>query len=153
MLDKEKERADRFGHTFSLAIIDLDHFKRINDSYGHPTGDDVLRGFAERMRACARKMDWLGRQQADTTFGRYGGEEFLLVLPHTTLDGARICMDRFRARVQQESFATQSGPLAVTFSAGVAEHRTGEPVAATLARADAALYRAKAGGRNRTELD
>jgi diguanylate cyclase len=157
ILGREKERADRFGHSFSVCILDLDHFKRINDEHGHPVGDEVLRGFSERMRRCARKMDWLGRQEAseptsDTTFGRYGGEEFLLVLPHTPIHGAKICVERLRALVQAEPITTTVGPIALSFSAGLAEHRAGEPVGVTLSRADAALYRAKAGGRARTEM-
>ena len=153
ILHREKERADRFEHSFSVAILDLDHFKRINDNLGHAAGDDVLREFSERMHANARRIDWLGRQDADNTFGRYGGEEFLLVLPHTPLAGAGLCLERLRARVQAETFRTVAGPVEVTFSAGVAEYRHGEPVEATLSRADQALYRAKAAGRNRSELD
>jgi diguanylate cyclase len=151
ILGREKERADRFDHTFAVCILDLDHFKLINDNHGHAAGDEVLRGFCERMRTCARRMDWLGRQEADPTFGRYGGEEFLLVLPHTPLAGAARCVERIRQQVQARPFDTAAGPLAVTFSAGVAVHRRGEPVSSTLSRADDALYVAKAGGRNRTE--
>lgn len=152
ILHREKERADRFGHPFTVSIIDLDHFKRINDGYGHATGDDVLREFTARMLGSARKMDWLGRQDVDPTFGRYGGEEFLLVMPHTPLPGAQVAMERLRARLLATPFETGAGPLAVDFSAGVAEHAPGESVAATLQRADEALYRAKAAGRGRTEF-
>ncbi|MEO6172818.1 MAG: GGDEF domain-containing protein [Arenimonas sp.] len=152
ILHREKERADRFGHSFSICILDLDHFKRINDTYGHGTGDEVLREFSERMRTSARKMDWLGRQEVDNTFGRYGGEEFLLVLPHTPLEGARHCVDRIRERVQCSPFKTAAGELEVTFSAGLAEYRKDESVTSALSRADEALYRAKDGGRNRTEV-
>jgi GGDEF domain-containing protein len=164
VLDREKERADRFGQGFSVCLLDLDHFKQINDTLGHAAGDDVLRGFATRMLACARRMDWVARADpadddpdegvppAANAFGRYGGEEFLLVLPQTNLPGAVRCIDRFRERAQAAPFETVAGPLAATFSAGIAEYRTGEPVADTLARADGALYRAKAGGRNRTEV-
>ncbi len=151
ILGREKERADRFGHVFTVCIIDLDHFKRINDSHGHGAGDDVLRGFTERMLASARKIDWLGRQDVDTTFGRYGGEEFLLVMPHTPLAGARVCVERIRSRVLASPFDTVAGPLSANFSAGVAEHRPGETIAETLSRADEALYLAKTLGRGRTE--
>ena len=113
---------------------------------------EILRGFTARMLASARKMDWLGRQDVDTTFGRYGGEEFLLVMPHTPLAGARTALERLRERLLAEPFDTVAGPLRVDFSAGVAEHRADEPVASTLQRADEALYRAKANGRGRTEL-
>jgi diguanylate cyclase (GGDEF)-like protein len=152
ILHREKERADRFGHVFTVCIIDLDHFKRINDNHGHAAGDDVLRGFTERMLASARKIDWLGRQDVDTTFGRYGGEEFLLVMPHTPLAGARVCIERIRDRVVAAPFETGAGPLEANFSAGVAEHRPGETVADTLGRADEALYLAKTRGRGRTEI-
>jgi diguanylate cyclase (GGDEF)-like protein len=151
ILGREKERADRFGHVFTVCIIDLDHFKRINDTHGHGAGDDVLRGFTERMLASARKIDWLGRQDVDTTFGRYGGEEFLLVMPHTPLAGARVCVERIRSRVVAAPFDTVAGPLQANFSAGVAEHRPGESIAETLSRADEALYLAKTRGRGRTE--
>jgi diguanylate cyclase (GGDEF)-like protein len=151
ILGREKERADRFGHVFTVCIIDLDHFKRINDTHGHGAGDDVLRGFTERMLASARKIDWLGRQDVDTTFGRYGGEEFLLVMPHTPLAGARVCVERIRSRVVAAPFDTVAGPLQADFSAGVAEHRPGESIAETLNRADEALYLAKTRGRGRTE--
>lgn len=151
ILLREKERVDRFGHVFTVCILDLDHFKHINDSHGHAAGDDVLRGFTERMLASARKIDWLGRQDVDTTFGRYGGEEFLLVMPHTPLAGARVCIERIRERVLATPFETSAGALAANFSAGVAEHRPGETVAETLHRADEALYRAKTLGRGRTE--
>ncbi len=165
ILDRERERARRYGQPFSACLIDLDHFKQVNDTRGHAAGDDVLRGFAARMLACARKVDWVGRQTrggelestngaaSDNAFGRYGGEEFLLVLPHTPLAGARRCIERLRELVLATPFDTVAGPLRVTFSAGVAEYRTGEPVEDTLARADAALYRAKHGGRNRTECE
>jgi GGDEF domain-containing protein len=158
VLERARERADRFGHGFSVCLLDLDHFKQINDSRGHAAGDDVLRGFAARMLACSRRMDWVGRAdpgEADTApanaFGRYGGEEFLLVLPHTALAGAVRCIERFRERAQSAPFDTGAGPLPVTFSAGIAQYRPGEAVSETLARADDALYRAKAGGRDRTE--
>jgi diguanylate cyclase (GGDEF)-like protein len=150
ILNREKERADRFGHSFTVCILDLDHFKRINDNHGHAAGDDVLRGFTRRMLGAARKMDWLGRQDADDTFGRYGGEEFLLVMPHTPMAGALLCVDRIRARMREAPFETRAGPLEVDFSAGLAEHLPGEPVSATLQRADEALYQAKADGRGRT---
>jgi diguanylate cyclase (GGDEF)-like protein len=151
IMEHEKERADRFGETFSVCILDLDHFKRFNDDHGHQVGDEVLQGFSQRMRARARGLDWLGRQDRNT-FGRYGGEEFLLVLPHTTLDGALHCVERIRADVNASPFETSAGPLQPTFSAGIAEYERGETVASTLSRADAALYRAKDNGRNRTEL-
>ena len=156
ILGREKERAERFGHTFSLCLLDLDHFKQVNDSHGHGVGDEVLKGFAERMLRGARRIDWVGRQDAaqgaDNAFGRFGGEEFLLVLPHADLEGARRCLDRLRSQVLDEPFLTSVGPLRLAFSAGVTESRDGELIADTLAHADAALYRAKDSGRDRTEF-
>jgi diguanylate cyclase len=151
----ERERAERHGHPFAVCILDIDHFKRFNDTHGHQVGDEVLRGFAERMKAKARKLDWVGRQDRqdpDHVFGRFGGEEFLLVLPQTPAAGAMVCVERMRANVRDAPFATSAGPLGIDFSAGVAEYRRGESLEQMLARADAALYRAKAAGRDRTEL-
>lgn len=151
IIEHEKERTDRFGETFSICILDLDHFKRFNDEFGHQVGDEVLQGFSQRMRTQARGMDILGRQEPDNTFGRYGGEEFLLVLPHTPQLGAMQCVERIRRAVNASPFETSCGPLVATFSAGVAEYAHGETVAETLNRADAALYKAKNNGRNRSE--
>lgn len=148
-LGTERARAERFGLTFSIAIIDIDHFKRFNDLHGHHVGDQILRGFCDLVRARARTLDLLARQDLDDAFGRYGGEEFLLLLPHTRLDGAVRCVERIRADVEAHRFETAAGPLAATFSAGVAEHAPGEAEAELLARADAALYAAKSAGRNR----
>ena len=154
ILLREKERADRFGHQFALCIVDIDHFKAINDSHGHPVGDEVLRAFAQRMRAHTRRMDWVAREDPRTdpgAFGRFGGEEFLLVLPHATSAGARLCLDRIRQALRLDPIATAAGPIPVRFSAGIAGYRQNEPVDETLARADAALYRAKRAGRDRIE--
>lgn len=104
LMEHEKERADRFGDTFSICILDIDHFKRFNDVHGHQVGDEVPQGFSARMRAQARGIDWLGRQEADTAFGRYGGEEFLLVLPHTPVAGALHCVERIRTAVNGSPF-------------------------------------------------
>lgn len=151
IIEHEKERTDRFGETFSVCILDLDHFKRFNDEFGHQVGDEILQGFSQRMRTQARGMDMFGRQEEDKTFGRYGGEEFLLVLPHTPQLGAMQCVERIRRAVNASAFDTSCGPLVATFSAGIAEYSRGETVAETLNRADAALYKAKHNGRNRSE--
>lgn len=151
-LDTERARAERFGLPFSVAIIDIDHFKRFNDAYGHHVGDEVLRGFCDFVRAQARTLDLLARQDMDDAFGRYGGEEFLLLMPHTRLDGASLCVERIRTGVEAHGFATAAGELSATFSAGVAEYLPGESAAELLARADAALYAAKTAGRNRVAV-
>lgn len=148
-LELERARCDRFGLPFSVAIIDIDHFKRFNDGHGHHVGDEILRGFCDFVREQARELDLVARQDVDAAFGRYGGEEFLLLLPHTRLDGATACVERIRATMETHRFATSEGPLAATFSAGLAEYRDGEASGELLARADRALYLAKSEGRNR----
>ena len=140
MLDEEIARAARSGAPCSVALIDLDHFKRVNDTYGHPTGDEVLRTFAITMFANIRSVD---------RFGRYGGEEFLLVLPDMANDGAARAMDRLRAIVADLDWSAFSPGMKVTLSAGVATLTPDETTDSFLARADSALYAAKAQGRNR----
>lgn len=149
-LDQESERARRYGQSFSVALIDIDHFKTINDKHGHSVGDEVLVQFAAILRLQARFIDHVG-QAPERTLGRFGGEEFMIILPGTPLAGARVCLERMRAAVTQAPFETSAGPLRVTFSAGLAEQREGEPAESLLQRADESLYRAKAGGRDRVE--
>lgn len=138
-LELERARCDRFGLPFSIAIIDIDHFKRFNDEHGHHVGDDILRGFCDFVRMQARELDLVARQDVDAAFGRYGGEEFLLLLPHTPLAGAAACVERARGAVQVHRFATAGGALGATFSAGVAQYHAGETVAELLARGCRAL--------------
>jgi len=156
LLEQERLRAQRTGRGFCVCLMDLDHFKEINDRHGHLSGDDVLKQFAERVQGEIRVLDRVGRDGKDwgtdvSTFGRYGGEEFLLVLPETGLDGAMSCAERIRQRVADSRFRTESGPLSLTVSCGLTAHRLGEDIRATLARADQALYLAKDKGRNRVE--
>jgi diguanylate cyclase len=140
MLDDEISRAQRVNTPCSIALIDLDWFKRINDAYGHPTGDEVLRTFAITVFANIRNID---------RFGRYGGEEFLLVLPDTENDAATRILDRLRAIISELDWSAFSPGMQVTISAGVATLRPHETEDTFLARADSALYVAKARGRNR----
>jgi diguanylate cyclase (GGDEF)-like protein len=140
MLDDEIARAHRSKAPCSVALIDLDWFKRINDAYGHPTGDEVLRAFAITVFANIRNID---------KFGRYGGEEFLLVLPDTPNDGAAHILDRLRAIIADLDWSAFSPGMRVTISAGVATLNPNETPDTFLARADRALYAAKARGRNR----
>lgn len=140
MLDEEVARAARSGAPCSVALIDLDWFKRINDAFGHPTGDEVLRTFAITMFANIRVND---------RFGRYGGEEFLLVLPDMDSSEAVRALDRLRAIVSDLDWSAFSPGMKVTISAGVATLRQNETPDTLLARADGALYAAKARGRNR----
>lgn len=140
MLDEEIARAARGGSACSVALIDLDHFKRVNDTYGHPTGDEVLRTFAITVFANSRSVD---------RFGRYGGEEFLLLMPDMADAGAARALDRLRAIVADLDWSAFSPGMRVTLSAGVATLRPNETTESFLARADGALYAAKAQGRNR----
>ena len=140
LLEEEIARAGRAGSPCSIALIDVDHFKRINDSFGHPTGDEVLRAFAITMFANIRGID---------RFGRYGGEEFLLVLPDTTEESAARMLDRLRTIVAGLDWSAFSPTMQVTISAGVSTLRQKESSESFLARADRALYASKAQGRNR----
>ena len=139
MLDEEITRARRTGTPCSIALIDLDWFKRINDAYGHPTGDEVLRTFAITTFANIRGID---------RFGRYGGEEFLLVLPETPSDGAAQILDRLRLIIADLDWSAFSPGMRVTISAGITALQPDETPDTFLARADSALYSAKARGRN-----
>ena len=140
MLEEEIVRAGRSGSPCSIALIDLDWFKRINDAYGHPTGDEVLRTFSITMFANIRSVD---------RFGRYGGEEFLLVLPDMDTNSAARALDRLRAIIADLEWSAFSPGMKVTISAGVATIKPNETSDTFLARADSALYAAKAQGRNR----
>jgi diguanylate cyclase len=139
-LNEEMARAQRFGAACSVAIIDLDFFKRINDQFGHPVGDEVLRTFAITLFANLRTVDKLGR---------YGGEEFLMILPDTGKDQAVRTLDRLRSIASEVDWAAISRVMNVTMSAGISEVRQEDSAADILARADAALYNAKDAGRNR----
>ena len=131
--------AQRYGMAFSLIMLDLDHFKQVNDHYGHTVGDRVLREFGQIVKQQLRLTD---------QFARWGGEEFIIAAPHTLLDHALAVAERIRAAIAQRDFATVGR---VTVSIGVTEYRTGETAMALLERVDNALYRAKANGRNRVE--
>ena len=139
-LEEEIARARRTNSPCSIALIDLDWFKRINDTFGHPTGDEVLKTFAITVFANIRSVD---------RFGRYGGEEFLLVLPDTPHETARRTLDRLRAIIAELDWSAFSPGMRVTASAGIASLNSNETSEGFLARADSALYKAKAQGRNR----
>lgn len=141
-LHKELSRTDRESQPLSLLMVDLDRFKLINDTYGHPAGDAVLREAAQRMKASVRGYD---------SVGRYGGEEFLIVLPGC--EGASACAqaERIRAAIASSQLPAAFGCPQVTCSIGVSSRTfpTAGDAGALLREADAALYRAKDGGRNR----
>lgn len=148
-LSKEKARADRSGTTFSVCIFDLDHFKLLNDEHGHLVGDEVLSAFAYLARKELRASDVVDLDGEGRCFGRFGGEEFMCLLPSTSVDGAVKCAERLREATSEKEFR---GGVRVTLSAGVAEYLPGESVADTIGRADEALYLAKQCGRNRVSL-
>ncbi len=142
-LHEEVGRAARYGDPLSVLMMDLDHFKHVNDRYGHAAGDEVLRAFVDRVRAEVRQPDVLIRR---------GGEEFLLVMPSTGGDDAHAVAERIRARVAATPIPTQCGAdVPLTVSIGVATWVDREDATALEARADAALYRAKDAGRDRVE--
>lgn len=138
-LDIEIRRAARDKQPLTLAMLDLDHFKQINDTYGHAAGDQVLLTLARLLQQRLRQTD---------VIGRYGGEEFIILLPHTGLESARMLMDEFRVRFSQIPFALNGNEWSVTFSCGVASYPTQASASSLLASADNALYQAKRQGRN-----
>jgi diguanylate cyclase (GGDEF)-like protein len=143
-LERELQRTRRAGTPLSVAIIDVDHFKRVNDSHGHQLGDEVLAGVASLTAKALRTYDLAAR---------YGGEEFLVVLPDTPLKDAMVVAERIRTNVASLTFPGRLQELRVTVSLGVATYpaRGVNSVETLIRAADQALYRAKRGGRNRTE--
>ena len=137
-LEAEISRAKRFDHLLGVILLDLDHFKETNDSFGHAEGDAVLRSVAGLLSASARRGD---------TVARLGGEEFVIVLPETDLEGARMLAERLRLEIE----ARPVGRIRASASCGVATMIPDDTVETLLAAADSALYRAKEAGRNRTE--
>lgn len=151
-LESAAEASSVGGPGFSVAVLDLDLFKQVNDQYGHQVGDEVLTEFARRSASLLRGADSLVRiDDTVADIGRFGGEEFLAVLPETDLAGARLAAERLRREIANQPFNTSEGVIDCTVSIGVAEHRAGEAVHRTIARADEALYAAKSGGRNRVK--
>ena len=144
-IDREYARRRREGGDLGVVLIDLDHFKNVNDTYGHLAGDAVLREAARRMTASVRPYD---------TVGRYGGEEFLVVAPSCNSSGAVKLAERIRESIQALPMPSVSGPVSITASCGVAVSTTAKPLdpQELLRSADEALYRAKENGRNRSEF-
>jgi diguanylate cyclase (GGDEF)-like protein len=134
-------RAERSSGKQALLLTDIDHFKKVNDTHGHPVGDEVLRGVAQVVRECVRKVD---------VAARYGGEEFAIVLEGTDRDGARQLAERIRQEVQKQVFQSAQGQFSCTLSLGIAVYPAdGTDVKTLIAHADQALYHAKHNGRNR----
>lgn len=140
----EIERFERFGTPLSAIMLDIDHFKQVNDTYGHPVGDQVLRGLADRCRSHVRLVDILGR---------YGGEEFVVILPETDLFQASAVAERLRRAIEEQPFETEQGPVSITTSVGVSRARQNlAGLVALIEQTDSALYQAKQNGRNRVEI-
>lgn len=139
-LEAEAVTAKRYDIALTLIMLDIDHFKGVNDSYGHQAGDDVLQGLAKIMRTSLRISDLPAR---------YGGEEFVIVCPHTDNHGGRQIAERLRRDVEQAPLSTRHGEIHLTISVGVAEFRAQDSVDELISMADQALYRAKQDGRNR----
>ncbi|RLB18493.1 MAG: diguanylate cyclase response regulator [Thermoplasmata archaeon] len=144
-LPKEVKRARRYGHEFSVVLCDIDHFKGVNDTYGHQAGDEVLKAFAKILMDSIRNgVDWVSR---------YGGEEFLVVLPETPLQGAVLVAERLRSSVAETTMVTAAGDLHITASFGVTGFFPDTPESSVspdtiIKIADEQLYQAKDGGRN-----
>lgn len=136
-MGKEWSRSVLHNVPLTCVMLDIDFFKRINDTYGHPAGDVLLREFALSLRSCVRASDFVAR---------YGGEEFCLVLPDSSADGAVALIEQLRSRLS-------SPDNKVAFSAGVATREAGESAESLIERADNALYRAKGTGKDRTVVD
>ncbi|UCD84083.1 MAG: diguanylate cyclase [Deltaproteobacteria bacterium] len=145
VLEKEFDRARRYNATLSYLMIDIDRFKRFNDTYGHLAGDKLLAKLSLLFKKGLRKHDIVAR---------YGGEEFALLLPETNLNGAAIVAQRYRRQVERKNFGTSRKPLKTTISIGVSCYPEAvmENAEDLVRQADEALYRAKQGGRNRVEL-
>lgn len=137
---QEASRCDRRGGRLCVAVVDLDDFKRLNDRHGHPIGDRALVHITTLMRATLRPTDRIGR---------IGGEEFLVLLPDAGLDESAAVMERLQRNLAAAPLPAGHDAIAVTFSCGVAERAAREPFEPLIARADAALYKAKRGGKNR----
>jgi diguanylate cyclase (GGDEF)-like protein len=144
VLAHEKIRGDRGAGPMCVCLVDVDQLKDINDTSGHRSGDLAMRYVVQIARSELRVVDFIGR---------YGGDEFLVVLVQTQLDGARECAERIRRRIALDDGVGVNMHRRVTVSIGVTQYRQGESLLETLERADAALYRAKAAGRNVVESD
>ena len=143
-LEREVRRAERYERTLGVLMLDIDHFKRVNDTYGHLAGDEILVGLAEQIKNNVRDID---------TVIRYGGEEFLVILPETDLDGTVAVAEKIRNIVEEAEYVTKDIVLQITISIGVAVYPLHASDNEELIRcADEALYRAKAAGRNRTYI-
>lgn len=138
--EREAARSERRGTPLCIALLDLDNFKRLNDTYGHQAGDNALRHLVNIVKDTLRTMD---------VIARFGGEEFLIMLPETTIEEAAAAMTRLQRELTRQFFLHDNEKLLITFSAGVALRRPNEEQAALVKRADQAMYEAKKSGKNR----
>ena len=139
-LPVEIQRSRRSGRPLVVAMIDIDHFKRVNDTHGHDVGDEVLYEVADRLRLVSRSSD---------VVSRWGGEEFLSIFPDTNMRQGRLVAERVRKAITETHFSTSAGPLSLTVSLGICRLTTGDDAHSLVHRADQALYSAKRQGRNR----
>ncbi len=142
LVETELKLVERHGHPMTVALVDLDHFKSINDRFGHQAGDAVLIGFANLAQTQLRQVDKVAR---------WGGEEFLIMLPQVKANEAFTALERLRLSMGSQTFSGHPG-LNATFSVGLAQARPGESLEHLIERADQALYEAKHGGRNRSHV-
>lgn len=140
----ELRRARRINRPFCAMIFDIDHFKRVNDHYGHKIGDQLLQKLADRCQKTSRTVDLISR---------YGGEEFVILLPETNLESAARVAERLRQLIMNDPFETDAGSIRITISVGVAESKDTDTLHTLIERADVALYKAKNAGRNRVIFD
>jgi diguanylate cyclase (GGDEF)-like protein len=140
LVEQEFDRSQRYGRQISIILVDLDHFKEINDSYGHIAGDQLLQAVADRFNQSLRQMD---------VFGRYGGDEFIVLLPETSIEQARLAARRLHKVVTSNPVETSRGSIPLAISIGVASLANTDDMEKLLIRTDQALYKAKAAGRNR----
>lgn len=141
--EEEAYRTKRYGHPLSMAFLDIDYFKNINDTHGHQVGDHILRDLVMKMQSSIRKSDYLAR---------YGGEEFAILLPVTSSKIAAAVAEKLRSQLEHSKFRTEDITLQLTVSIGVGQYLPDrEEIEQFIARADAAMYEAKANGRNRVE--
>jgi diguanylate cyclase len=141
IFEVESARSQREGSALAVGLIDIDNFKKLNDSLGHAAGDTALRELAAQVRGALRPVDHVAR---------FGGEEFVVLLPGTALDDAQEALTRLQRSLSKSLFMHEGREIFVTFSAGVTVWCMGEPLGSSLERADAALYEAKRTGKNRT---
>jgi diguanylate cyclase len=143
-LTNEFDRLQRYHQESSLIIFDIDHFKKVNDSYGHPAGDEVIKCVAEITQKCIRKTDFAGR---------YGGEEYVILLPHTAVSAAEILAERIRKKIESQTISYENLSINITVSFGLSQYNDSlKSATAWIDSADKALYISKENGRNQVSL-